>query len=90
MCWAWSINPYASGEFLKSSIRCAPVNKVFAFGGDTMRPRTAAAYASQARTGIAKALQEVVDDGTFTEKEAIAVGKAILRDNQLACFNIEA
>jgi hypothetical protein len=86
LCWAWSINPYASGEFLKSAIHCAPVNKVFAFGGDTMRPRAAAAYAMQARNGIARALQEEVASGRLKESEAIGVADAVLQGNQFACF----
>ena len=37
LCWAWSIDPYSSCDFVRRFIHAAPANKLFAFGGDTGR-----------------------------------------------------
>ena len=63
LCWAWSINPKASREFLRHYLHAAPINELFAFGGDTMRPRAAIAYSMQARNHIAQALNDEVTEG---------------------------
>ena len=54
LCWAWSINPYASSDFVRRFIHAAPINKLFVFGGDTRWPTSAAAYAFQTRFWLAK------------------------------------
>ena len=90
LCWAWSINPEASGRFVRSFIHAAPANKLFAFGGDTTFPTTAYAYALQMREHLARSLQAEVDVGTLTEAEAITFAQCVLHDNQMNCFDVEA
>ena len=89
MCWAWSINPHASAQFVRRFLHAAPVNKLFGFGGDTSRPRAAVAYALQCRKWLTKALQAEVDEGELTEAQAIAVARRLLQENQGACFDLE-
>jgi predicted TIM-barrel fold metal-dependent hydrolase len=89
LCWAWSINPRVSGEFVRRFIHAAPLNKLFAFGGDINTPTTALAYAAQMRVWLTKALQAEVDDGDLTESDAMDVARRILRTNQQAWFDIE-
>ena len=88
LCWAWSINPLASATFVRSFLHAAPRNKLFAFGGDTMWPTSAYAYSIQARRWLSRALQQMVDDGQLTEPQAMTVATCILRDNQMACFDL--
>jgi uncharacterized protein len=88
MCWAWSIDPYSAADALRRTIHAAPANKVFAFGGDSHWPSAAVAYAAQARTWLTRALQAEVNDGLLTEREAIAYATRVMRENQLACFDI--
>jgi hypothetical protein len=90
LCWAWSIDPYASGEFLRRCLHAVPANKLFIFGGDTKWPSAALAYAHQARAWFTRALQAEVGDGLLSEAEAMAVATRMMRDNQYACFNVEA
>ena len=57
LCWAWSIDPYSSRDFLRRFLHAVPSNKLFAFGGDTHWPTSAMAYAIQARNEIRRALE---------------------------------
>ena len=88
MCWAWSIDPYSACDTLRRTIHAVPANKVFAFGGDTFWPSASVAYATQARTWLTRALAAEVHDGLLTEGEAIAHATRLMRENQLACFDI--
>jgi hypothetical protein len=89
MCWAWSIDPFSSRDFLRRCIHAVPINKVFAFGGDTGWPTSAVAYAVQARTEITRALEAEVAEGYMGEKEAMYIASRIMRDNQYECFEVE-
>jgi predicted TIM-barrel fold metal-dependent hydrolase len=89
LCWAWSIDPYSSRDFVRRMIHAAPSNKLFAFGGDTGWPNAALVYSIQARRGLTKALQAEVDDGALTEREAIALATRFMQTNQRECFDIE-
>ena len=87
-CWAWSIDPYSSRDFLRRCIHAVPSNKLFAFGGDTGWPTSAMAYAIQARNEIRRALEAEIADGYLTEKQAIAFATRIMNTNQYDCFDI--
>jgi hypothetical protein len=89
LCWAWSIDPYSSRDFVRRFLHAAPVNKVFAFGGDTAWPTSSMAYAIQARNEIRRALEAEIADGYITEKQAMRIATRIMRDNQYACFDVE-
>ena len=88
LCWAWSIDPYSSCDFVRRFIHAAPANKLFAFGGDTGWPTSSVAYAIQARRWLTRALQSEVDDRLLTEAEAIELATRFMRGNQEACFDI--
>lgn len=88
-CWAWSIDPYSTVNFLRQCIHAAPSNKLFLFGGDTSWPGAALAYAMQARRWLTRALQAEIDDGLLSEADAIALAQRYMRDNQYDCFRIE-
>ena len=89
LCWAWSIDPYTSMNFVRRFIHTAPINKLFVFGGDIGWPSAAAAYAKQARQWLTRALQGEVDDGYLTEAQAIQIATRLMQDNQRACFDLE-
>ena len=89
LCWAWSINPYSSCDFIRRYIHAAPANKLFAFGGDTFYPAAAVAYSRQMRTWLTRALQAEVDDGLLTEAQAIGLAERWMMKNQYDCFNVE-
>jgi len=89
LCWAWSINPYASSQFVRSFIHAAPINKLFGFGGDTRWPTSSVAYAIQTRRWLTHTLQAEVNDGLLTEPQAIHIATCLMRDNQYACFDMD-
>ena len=89
LCWAWSIDPYSSRDFLRRFLHAVPSNKLFAFGGDTGWPTSSMAYAIQARNEIRRALEAEIADGYMTEKGAMGIATRIMRHNQFACFDVE-
>ncbi|MCS6859030.1 MAG: amidohydrolase [Abditibacteriales bacterium] len=88
LCWAWGIDPFSAGDFVRRMIHAAPANKLFAFGGDTRYPNAAAAYAMQARRWLTRALQAEVDEGLLTERAAMALATRFMRTNQEECFDL--
>ena len=89
LCWAWSINPYASSDFVRRFIHSAPINKLFVFGGDTGWPTSAAAYASQTRFWLTKTLEAEINEGYLTEPQTIHIASRIMYDNQHECFDLK-
>lgn len=89
LCWAWSLNPFASKDFVRRFLHAVPQNKLFAFGDDTPTPSMAYAYAIQMRLWLTRTLEEEVADGFMTTRQAIDTATQLLRGNQLACFDIE-
>jgi uncharacterized protein len=89
LCWAWSIDPYSSTDFVRRFLHAVPSNKLFAFGGDTFWPTSAVAYSIQARRGLQRALEAEIAEGHLNEREAIAVARRLMRDNQYACFDLD-
>lgn len=88
LCWAWSIDPWSAGDFVRRMIHAVPANKLFAFGGDTGLPCAAVAYASQARRWLTRTLAAEVADGLLTEPQAMALATRLMRTNQEACFDL--
>ena len=88
LCWAWSIDPFSSCDFVRRFIHAVPINKLFAFGGDTGWPTSAYAYAVQARNWLSRALEAEVGDGLLTEKQAMDVALRLMQTNQRDCFDI--
>ena len=88
LCWAWSIDPYATRDFVRHVVHAVPANKLFAFGGDSFWPNASVSYAFQARAWLTRALQSEVDEALLTEKQAIVLAGRWMGGNQAACFNV--
>ncbi|MCK6496980.1 amidohydrolase family protein [bacterium] len=88
LCWAWEIDPYSTKDFLRRMLHAAPVNRLFAFGGDTRHPTCAYAYSIQARIWLNRTLNEEVREGYLTEKQAIQVAQAWMCGNQREYFRL--
>lgn len=86
LCWAWSLDPYSTADFVRRVIHAVPSHKLFGFGGDTGWPTSSYAYSMQARRGLAKALQAEVNEGEMSEMEAICLAERFMMDNQEECF----
>ena len=89
LCWAWSIDPYSSSDFVRRFIHTVPLTKLFAFGGDTQWPSSAAAYAIQARTWLTRTLEREVADGDLNEVQAIHIANRLMLKNQADCFDLD-
>ena len=89
LCWAWSIDPYSSCDFVRRFIHAVPANKLFAFGGDTFWPTSSVAYAIQARKWLTRALEAEVADGEMKEQQAMDLATRLMQTNQWECFDIE-
>ena len=88
LCWAWSVDPYSTRDFVRRCLHAVPANKLFVFGGDTFWPTAAVAYAHQARRWLARTLQAEVDEGLMTEGEALALVPRLMQLNQYDCFRV--
>lgn len=89
LCWAWSINSFATKDFVRRFLHAVPINKLFAFGDDATTPSAAYAYAVQMRRWLTSALEDEVADGLLTTQQAMDCATRLLRGNQLACFDVE-
>ena len=89
LCWAWSIDPYSSSDFVRRFLHAAPINKLFGFGGDTHNPTSATAYAIQSRRWLTRTLQAEISENMMSESQAIDVATRLLRQNQLDCFDVD-
>lgn len=89
LCWAWSIDPLTTSNFVRRMIHAVPLNKLFAFGGDTFWPTASVAYAAQARAWLTRALQAEVDDQLLTERQVIAIATRLMQTNQRECFDLD-
>jgi len=89
MCWAWSIDPYSSLDFVRRFLHAVPMNKLFAFGGDTFSPTNSVAYSIQVRRWLTRALEAEVGAGDLTEQDAVRVAHRLMRENQYECFDVE-
>jgi predicted TIM-barrel fold metal-dependent hydrolase len=88
LCWAWSIDPFSSCDFVRRFIHAVPVNKLFGFGGDTGWPTSSFAYAVQMRRWFTRALEAEIQEGLLSESQAIFVASRIMHDNAYDCFDI--
>jgi len=89
LCWAHIISPEGIRQQLSEMIECVPVNKIFAFGGDSQTLEQAIGHLEIAKENCAIVLTEKVLDGKFSEAEAIEFAKRILRINSIEFFKLE-
>jgi hypothetical protein len=85
-CWAHIISGSLSRRTLHEMLETVPANKIFGYGGDYRYPELSYAHAKLARQNIARVMAEKVDDGFFTETEAVRIARMILHDNPNRMF----
>jgi predicted TIM-barrel fold metal-dependent hydrolase len=88
LCWAWSINPLASSEFVRHWIHSVPINKLFGFGGDAFYPTQSLGFALQTRKWLTYTLQKEVDDDVLTIVQAQHIATCLLQSNARALFGL--
>jgi len=81
-CWAWAINPRTTQSVFRSALRAVPINKILGFGGDALWPEMSAAYAAQARHGLAAALEAEIAAGDLSESRSFEIARRVMGENQ--------
>jgi len=81
MCWLHVISPHGARQALAEWLDTVPWNKVFGFGGDYAFAEGAYGHSVIARENIARVLTEKVEEGSFTEGQAVNLSQKLLRDN---------
>ncbi len=89
MCWMHIISQSASKMYLGEWLETVPSNKIFAFGGDYQTVEGVYGHSVIARQNITEVLAKKVKKGYFTEEQAIAVAKRILRENALELYKLK-
>ena len=89
MSWAWITDPAAAVQFLKRYLVSAPTNKLFTFGGDYSVVECVLGHAVLARSGIVRALGELVDEGWLLEHDALGMVEPLMRSNARRVFRLE-
>lgn len=89
LCWAWSIDPLSTADFVRRWLHAVPVNKLFVFGGDTFSPTQTVGYAAQCRRWLTRALEAEVAEGNLTEARAVQVATRIMSANQREVFDMD-
>ena len=90
MCWVYAISPSFAARFLHEAIETVPADKILGFGGDYQVPEGAYAHAMLCREVVARVLADKTANGYWTEGEALAFARAILRDNAIRVFRLDA
>ncbi len=88
MSWAYIISPTFAHRFLNEAIETVPADKILAFGGDYEVPEGAYAHAMLCREVVAKVLTDKVNEGYWSEAEALRFARAILRENAIRTFRL--
>jgi len=88
-CWTWIMSPTTVRAALHEYLEMVPYTKLHGFGGDYIMVEPVVGHLAFARENIAQVLSEKVEQGWFSEDEALRVGRALLRDNAMEFFRIE-
>jgi len=86
MCWLHIISPHNARQALAEWLDTVPWNKIFGFGGDYIFAEGVYGHSVIARENIARVLVEKVDEGSFTEEQAVDLAHRLLRDNAYEFF----
>ncbi|MEN8157190.1 MAG: amidohydrolase family protein [Bacteroidota bacterium] len=89
MCWMYLISPSYSERYLYEWLETVPASKIMAFGGDHFYVEGAYAHQVIAREVIAKVLIRKVQEGHFSEEQAINVARMILRNNAIEILKLD-
>ena len=89
MCWIYIISPSFAAEFLDEAIETVPADKVLGFGGDYVLPEGSYGHAMLCREVVSGVLADKVQQGYWSEEEALGYARKILRENAIEVFRLE-
>ncbi|HOC17207.1 MAG TPA: amidohydrolase family protein [Vicinamibacterales bacterium] len=88
MCWTYIVSPSFAARFLNEAIETVPADKVLGFGGDYQVAEGSYAHAMLCREVVSKVLAGKVADGYWSEAEALAYARGLLRENAIRVFKL--
>jgi len=86
MCWVYVISPSFAYRFISEAVETVPADKILGFGGDYQIPEGAYGHAVLCRETVGKVLADKVLEGYWSEEEAVAYARMILRENAIQVF----
>jgi len=86
LCWAWSLAPRSTTDFVQRFLTTVPANKLLCFGGDSMVVETIVGHAELARRGLEAALGGLVGSDWLTLEGALDLVPQLMRGNALRIF----
>jgi hypothetical protein len=87
LCWAWSLAPRSTTDFVQRFLTTVPASKLLCFGGDSMVVETVVGHAELARRGLQAALEGLVRDDWLTLDGALDLIPQLMRGNALRIFD---
>jgi len=88
MNWTYSISPEYAERYLTEWLEAVPASKIMAFGGDQRCVENTYGNLMVAKKIITDVLAAKVNNGYFTEQEALTVARMILYDNAMDFYNL--
>jgi hypothetical protein len=90
MYWLHIISPHVARQALAEWLDTVPWNRIFGFGGDYIFAEGVYGHSVIARENISRVLVEKIEEGSFTQKQAVILAQKLLRDNAYGFFSKEA
>jgi uncharacterized protein len=81
LCWAWSLAPRSTADFVQRFLTTAPATKLLCFGGDSVAVESVPGHAELARRGLQAALEGLVEQRWLRPDEALELVPLLMHGN---------
>ncbi|HOJ31996.1 MAG TPA: amidohydrolase family protein [Candidatus Hydrogenedentes bacterium] len=88
LCWMHAVSPFVAARTLEEWLETIPCNKILGFGGDSNYVEGAYGHCKVARRVTTDVLARKVEEGYFSEEEAVFFAKRLLRENAKELFRV--
>lgn len=89
LCWIHALSPRVATRTLGDWLEVIPANKILAVGGDSNYVEGAYGHCKIARRTAVQVLAEKIEQGDFSEDDAVWLAHRILRENAARLFSLE-
>jgi len=90
MCWLHCISQSVGRQLLEELIDTVPMSKIFAFGGDYIFVEGAYGHSVMARENVTRVLCKKIEEGYFTEEQALVCARWVMHDAPARFFGIDS
>jgi len=88
MCWMHIMGPAISRRALSAWLDAVPVTRIFAFGGDYSVVEKVYGHLGLARADVAAVLAGKVEEGRFSEADALHIARLLFNENPKRWYNL--